>query len=118
MTPEEWCTVFSVGLDSLRGLSGTPFSPRNPQNHQKVPKTGGNPLLGTFSGSSRGLGGSKAQKVRQSPPADDPLGKIDALFGPYCQLDPLKVGGEVPAKVPQGGTPYFEHFLAILGISR
>ena len=61
MTPEGWCTVFSAGLDSLRGLSGTPFSPGNPQKCQKVPKIGGTRFWGTFSGSSPfsgGLGGS------------------------------------------------------------
>ena len=46
MTPDERGTVFSAGLDFLRGQECTLFSPEIPQNSQNVPKSpqkGGNP---------------------------------------------------------------------------
>ena len=49
------CTVFSAGLDSLGGQSGTPFSPEIP----KSPKSAQNrdtPPLNTCPGSSRQIG--------------------------------------------------------------
>ena len=46
--------------------------------------------------------------MRRSPQADDPLGEIAALFGPYCHLDPLK-RGELPEKVPKKGVPPRPH---------
>ena len=71
MTSEGWCTVFSAGLHSLGGLSGTPFSLGNPQNRQKVPKIGGTPFgalfqeVPPFSGVKVAVGPKKCGKLPQ-----------------------------------------------------
>ena len=47
MNVEGWCTVFSAGIHCLGGQSDIVFSLEIAQDHQKLPKTGIPPNVGS-----------------------------------------------------------------------